>query len=148
MPSVLMGGASKYALIFLAFWHIFSTLSHPFSCFNDFCNQFALFLSIYSPINNHLLTLHYAHYSPNFLKTALSFTLSPLLFYIAKHRPFSPSPPLLFLNLNKIIRICSYNGYYKDRDRDINSALTHFPDSPINFNIKHKSKPFSCSLLY
>lgn len=141
-----MGGASKYALIFLAFWHIFSTLSHLSSCFNDFCNQFALFLSIYSPINNHLLTLHYAHYSPNFLKTALPFTLSPLLFYLAKHRPFSPLPPLLFLNLNKIIRICSYNGYYKDRD--INSALTHFPDSPINFNIKHKSKPFSCFLPY
>ena len=132
---MLIGGASKYALIFLAFWRISSTLSHLFSCFNNFNNQFTLFLSIYSPINNHLLTLHYAHYSPYFLKTPLPFTLSPLLFYLAKHRPFSPSHPLF-----------AYNEAYKDRD--IKSALPHFPNSAINFNIKHKSKPFSCSLPY
>ena len=79
---------------------------------------------------------------PNFLKTPLSFTLSSPLILLAKHRLFSPSSPLLFLNLNKFIRICFYNGYYKDRD--INSTLTHFPNSPINFNIKHKSKHLSC----
>lgn len=83
---------------------------------------------------------------PNFLKTPLSFTPSSQLILLAKHRSSSPSPPLLFLNLNKIIRICSYNGYYKDKD--IKSALTHFPNSPNNFNTKQKSKPLPCSLLY
>ena len=78
---------------------------------------------------------------PIFLKTPLSFTLSSLLFYLAKHSPFSPSPPLLFFNLNKtIIRICSYNGNYKD----IKSTLTLSSNSLINFNIKHKSKPLFC----
>lgn len=93
---MLIGGASKYVLISLAFWRIFSTLSHLFSCFNNFKQSICLFSPIPSPINSHLLTLHYTHYSPNFLKTALSFTLSPLLFYLAKHRPFSSSPPILF----------------------------------------------------
>lgn len=38
-----------------------------------------------------------------FLEKPISFTLSSLLFYLAKHHPFSPSPHFLFLNLNKFI---------------------------------------------
>ena len=136
-----MDGASKHTLILLIFWRILSTLSHLFSYFDNFNNQFIHKFQFSNQINSHLLVCTLPITRPNFLKTPLAFTLSSPLIMLVKHRPFSPSPPLLFLNLNKIIRICSYNGYYKDRD--INSALTHFPDSPINFNIKQKSKPLS-----
>ena len=101
--SVQIGGASKYVLIFLAFWHIFSTLSHLFSCFNNFNNQFTLFLSIPSPTNSHLLVCTLPITRPNFLKKLLSFTLPSPLILLVKHRPFSPSPHFLFLNLNKFI---------------------------------------------
>ena len=92
-----MGGASKYVLIFLAFWRIFITLSHLFSCFNNFNNQFALFLSIPSPIISYLLILHYTNYSPPiFLKHPCPLHTFLALILLAKHRPFSPSPPILF----------------------------------------------------
>lgn len=53
---------------------------------------------------------------PNFLKTPLSFTLSLLLFYLAKHRPFSPSPPILFTLSNL--------------------TLIPLPTSTLNLNLK------------
>lgn len=74
------------------------------------------FFQFYSPINNHLLTLHYAHYSPNFLKTPLSFTLSSPLILLAKHCPFSPSPPILFTLSNL--------------------TLIPLPTSTLNLNLK------------
>ena len=78
---------------------------------------------------------------PNFLKTPLSFTLSPLLFYLVKHRPFSPSPPLLF-TLSKPLTIAPVNSNIKLKLRPATS-FNHIYHLPYLINTSIYICPFS-----
>ena len=93
--SVQLGDASKYTLIFLAFWRITSTLSHLFSCFDNLTTNLFINFNFSTKSTATCLLCTMPITRPNFLKIPLSFTLSSPLIKLAKHRPFSPSPPLL-----------------------------------------------------
>ena len=116
-----MGGASKRTLIFLAFGHIFSTLSHLFSCLNNFNNQFALFPSI-----------SYQNQQP-----LAYFELCPLLapIFLKYHYPLHfLCHSFYLLNTAHFRRHHLFCLFYQNINQSL--ALIPLPTSTLNLNLR------------